>query len=133
MNKLCLSWCIGVGERASGGRSSESTWKLVYDLLLSAKASSGSITLDKNPIPDVGASSLQVMTARGRSVLMLGVNTEDDHDVRAYTNPKGSPGVMVEILGDYWSERMICNDYDVVIECFKQFWETGDVSPDLLN
>src|SRR6478672_1615347 len=121
MNKPCLSWCIGVGERASAGKSSKSTWKLVYDLLLSAKASSGSVTLNKNPIPDVGVASLQLMTARGRSILMLGVNTEDDHDVRAYTNPRGTPGVMVEILGDYWGEQMVCDDLDVVIECFKQF------------
>lgn len=64
---------------------------------------------------------------------MLSVDTGEDHEVRDYTNSCGTAGVMVEVLGDLWDERMICNDYDVVIECFKQFWETGDVSPGLLK
>ncbi|MFZ5874947.1 MAG: DUF6911 family protein [Nitrospirota bacterium] len=128
-----ISWVIGSGEQRTGGDKRETSLIEIISLINKAWDCNGVVELYKHPCPDIGAQNIQVRIDKHRSVLTLGEENVDDHDVRAYTNPIGQPGVMVEILGDYWGEQMVCDDLDVVIECFKQFWETGDVSPDLLN
>lgn len=128
-----ISWTIGQQELRVGGDKRDTTIAEVIDLIRKAWDRNGVVELYKHGNQDTGSHAIQVRIDKHRSVLTLDEETTDDHDVRSYANPRGAPGVMVEILGDFWGEEMICDDLDVVIECFRQFWETGDVSPDLLN
>jgi hypothetical protein len=128
-----VSWVIGNGEQRTGGDKRETNLVEIVNLINKAWDCNGVVELYKHPCREIGAQNIQVRIDKHRSVLTLGEETIDDHDVRSYTNTIGAQGVMVEILGDYWGEQMVCDDLDVVIECFKQFWETGDVSPDLLK
>ncbi len=37
------------------------------------------------------------------------------------------------ILGNYWPKRQLTKDFDLVVRIFKEFFDTGNVSMDLLN
>ena len=39
----------------------------------------------------------------------------------------------IQIYGDYWSENQLTNDFDLVVRTFKEFFDTGNVSADILN
>lgn len=43
------------------------------------------------------------------------------------------PDENILILGDYWSARPVTKDFDLVVRIFKEFFDTGNVSMDLLN
>lgn len=133
MNGVRANWSVGRESTLKRGTEINPSWEIVKDVLLLAKEDSGVVALEIFPLPDIGVQSIQVHTDKGHSVLMLSVDTGEDHEVRDYTNPCGTTGVMVEVLGDLWDERVICSDYEVVIECFNQFFTKGDVSIDLLR
>jgi hypothetical protein len=75
---------------------------------------------------------LQVRAESGHYLLTLGEETDDDYKVRFYWDPSLTNDKLL-ILGDYWSERQLIKDYDLVIKIFKEFFDTGNVSADILN
>ncbi len=133
MNGIRANWSTGRESTRIRGTATNPSWETVKDALLLAKDDSGVVALEFFPPPDVGVQSIQVHTEKGNSVLMLSVDTGEDHEVRDYTNPASRAGVMVEVLGDFWDERLVCDNYDVVVDCFNQFLTNGDVSLDLLR
>lgn len=59
---------------------------------------------------------------------------EDEKEIRTYTNPNSNDSLeKVEINGDYWHNNMICYDFNIVKEVFRQFFETNKVSNKILN
>lgn len=122
-----LTWT----SRGVGGHSQEFSWPDVLMHLENAWRKSGSVGLEILDAPDLGPQELQVQIEPGYAMLMLGFLTEDDHEVRTYAN--GSGEGEVEILGNLWPRNAICRDFDVVVDCFRQFHERGDVAPTLLE
>ncbi len=61
----------------------------------------------------------------------------DFGEVRSYTNPKPTPalkGLKVEVHPDmYANETEVIEDFDLVVSMAREFYQTGDVSHDLLN
>lgn len=71
-------------------------------------------------------------------VTMLDNETSDDFgEVRTYTNPKPNPalkGLKVEVHPDmYADETEVIEDFDLVVSMAREFYQTGDVSHDLLS
>ena len=58
----------------------------------------------------------------------MGLEIRGEWIVRTYNNPamKMSDN-RVDILGDMWSEKIICYDWDVVVGIFKDFFEFGEI------
>jgi hypothetical protein len=48
-------------------------------------------------------------------------------------NELKQPDEKVLILGDYWPASQLTKDFDLVVKIFKEFFDTGNVSTDLLN
>lgn len=118
------------------GRSLKNpTWSRVLYSLEKLKSNNGSICLSIIDPPLIGPESLSVRGDSGRYLIsMLDNITEDDDEVRSYTNPKVIPGEKeVEILGDSWDASMVSDDIDLVRRVFKEFYETGNVSRTLLD
>nr|WP_226906666.1 hypothetical protein [Serratia fonticola] len=65
-------------------------------------------------------------------MLTLGEETDDDYRVRFYWDQSLSNGKLL-ILGDYWPERQLTKDFELVVRVFKEFFDTGNVSADILN
>jgi hypothetical protein len=80
--------------------------------------------------------SLQVHADKGYYMLMLGELVDGEHQVRTYNKPSRDTalaGVQVDILGDPWSYNDLCRDFEIVVKIFREFFETGDVSQELMD
>ena len=75
---------------------------------------------------------LQVRAENGNYMLTLGEETDDDYMVRFYWD-QSLPNDNLLILGDYWPERQLTKDFELVVRVFKEFFDTGNVSADILN
>lgn len=125
--KFSLSWIIN----DDGGNTYLVDLSTIGYYLELLKNNSGSITLDRLD-NEIGAISLQVLSDKNQYLLTLGEDNGSEYIVRSYFN-KLAKGEMIDILGDNWDARHLTDNYDIVINAFKSFYITGDVSRDLLS
>ncbi|WP_404808325.1 DUF6911 family protein [Mangrovibacter yixingensis] len=65
-------------------------------------------------------------------IITLGEILEDEYQVRTcWDTSKPDAGIM--ILGDYWPASQLTKNYDLVVRIFREFFDTGNVSKELLN
>lgn len=107
-------------------------WIDVKELLLKLEGEAGSVRLNILPDPSIGPSHLNVSTDNGFYLLTLLEYSNDDSDVRSYWD-MSLPDKKILIHGDYWPERQLTKNFDLVVRIFKEFFDTGNVSTDLLN
>lgn len=107
-------------------------WDDIEELLLKVKGKEGTVRLTVLPDPDVGPAKLDVSTENGFYLLTLLEYSESDSDVRSYWDMSKADN-KVMLIGNYWPERQLTKDFDLVIRIFKEFFDTGNVSTDLLN
>jgi len=131
MTTYSLSWCIGVGDDADGGKKRTPAWSDIEQKLSDAWKRSGTVTLDVSDGPDIGPQSLQMQTENAQAVIMLGVDDGAEYEVRTYS--EGLHAHDAEILGNRWSGKTVCSDLNIVSRAFREFSDTGDVSGDLLD
>jgi hypothetical protein len=131
MHQLSLSWGLDVGPNCRGGNQRDPQWTDIAPLLESLKSRSGTVGLDILNA-ETGPQTLQVASEHGMYLLTLGEINQDGYNVRDYTNPRASAGQTM--IHEYlWSSQMLCWDFDIVMQVFKQFFDTGDVSRDILD
>ncbi|HEI6967673.1 TPA: hypothetical protein SK282_004366 [Yersinia enterocolitica] len=123
-----FSWTLD----GKGGNKKEPTWDDIENQLNRLRDASGTLTLDVISDAEIGPEMLQVRTEHCYFIVMLGETTDDDYEVRSYWDMT-QPDNKVEILGDYWPERQLTKDFDLVVRIFREFFDTGNVSTDLLN
>ena len=123
---LKLFW----GARASFQKLDTPLWKDVEVALKYNQDEGGVVELHE--VGDI-THQIQLYTGGGFFLLMLGRQTEDgDHDVRTLFSPE-IPESPIEILGDYWSAKTVTSDFSLVLQAFKEFFETRDVSTRLMK
>jgi hypothetical protein len=125
MNKLLLSWCIS----QKGGSQYFPYWEDIYGLLNKLKLSYGSVSIDRLDHENYLISEIQVKMENGFYLVTL---LNEDDDVLSLSDPIQSDK-KIFILGDSWSISQTTQDFDLVIRIFKEFFETGDVSKEILN
>lgn len=123
-----MSWTLD----GNGGNKQISSWNDVLNQLERLQGKEGSLTLDMLTNVDTGAEMLQVRTEKGYYLITLGETCEDEYQVRTYWNSFISDAEIM-LLGDRWSERQLTKNFDLVVRIFKEFFDTGNVSTDLLN
>lgn len=126
--KLSLKWTLN----GQGGKKDFPTWEEVEEYLSNLNGKAGTLTLDIFDNTNIGPDMLQVRAENGNYLLNLGEETDDDYKVRFYWNTS-LPNEKLLILGDYWSERQLLKDFDLVVRVFKEFFDTGNVSAEILN
>jgi len=107
-------------------------WPDVLDFLNVLKNSSGSVNIRIINAPEVGPERLSVEAENGFYLVTLLEYDESGGDVRSIWNQTSS-GENVMILGNYWPKRQLTKDFDLVVRIFKEFFDTGNVSNDILN
>jgi hypothetical protein len=131
-HQLSLKWGYHRYGPGSGGSRRITDWPAVDEALEIVKNESGSVELSIVDPPEIGPESVQVFAETGNFLLTLFELTEDDSHVRSFTNPD-IESRQVEIGGNLWDSRMITKDFAIVRRAFREFFDTGDVSRDLLD
>ncbi|MDM3398380.1 hypothetical protein OGV35_11525, partial [Citrobacter sp. Cb016] len=54
------------------------------------------------------------------------------HHLRTYWD-SSKPDIGMVILGDYWPESQLTKDCELIVKILKEFFDTGNVSKELLN
>ncbi|AOR65481.1 DUF6911 family protein [Pectobacterium wasabiae] len=107
-------------------------WSDVKELLLKLRGKQGSMRLVVLPEPSVGPVNIDVSTGNGFYLITLLEYSENDSDVRSYWDMSKVDN-KITVLGEIWPERQLIKDFDLVVRIFKEFFDTGNVSTDLLN
>ncbi|MGB9096919.1 DUF6911 family protein [Erwinia sp.] len=125
---LSLKWTLN----GQGGKKHLPQWEEVEECLSKLQGKAGTLTIDIYDNGNTGPDMLQLRAESGNYLLTLGEETDDDYNVRFYWDPSLT-NEEISILGDYWSERQLIKDFDLVARVFKEFFYTGNVSSDILN
>jgi hypothetical protein len=132
MHQLSLYWTVGESGDLRGGNQKKPTWPEIEMWLEQARTDSGVVGLDIVDGPEIGPQGLQLRSDQGNYLLTLGETDSDDYHVRSFTNYDAKPG-RVDIVGDYWDCGEVCTDFSIVTRVFREFFDSGDVSRDLLD
>jgi hypothetical protein len=135
MRPTNVSWCNFDGTH-TGGNKDQPTWSDIDYHLQSVKANPGAVTLSTPG----DLKSLQVFSDGEYYLLLLGELTEEDWEVRSYNSEYPEPDrdvhaepSQIEILGDRWNTGMCCKDFRIVEMVFRELFNTGDVSRDVMS
>jgi len=125
MNKLLLSWSIA----QKGGSKKSNCWDDIANLLDDLRLSNGSVTVDKLDDEDYLITEIQVRMEK--DFYLVTFMNEDDEVMSIIDLTQ--PDEKILILGDYWPASQLTKDFDLVVRIFREFFDTGNVSKNLLN
>jgi hypothetical protein len=131
MNKYIFTWTQGVSDHAQGGHLKNFVWNDIFNKLNEINGNPGTLSLELIEGPEIGPQLLQIQTERGRYIVSLTEDDEEDSMVRSFINPAGGDQ-KIDILGNYWPETTVCDDFSMVIKLFKEFYETGHMTSEFL-
>lgn len=114
-------------------RNESPLWSDVIDFLNVLKNNSGAVNIRIINAPDIGPERLSVEAENGFYLVTLLEYDESGGDVRSIWDKTSSSEEYVIILGNYWPKRQLTKDFDLVVRIFKEFFDTGNVSTELLN
>jgi len=114
-------------------RNESPLWPDVFNFLNVLRNSSGSVNIGITNAQDAGPERLSVEAENGFYLVTLLEYDESGSDVRSIWDNTLSSEDNIVILGNYWPERQLTKDFDLVVRIFKEFFDTGNVSTDLLS
>lgn len=123
-----MSWTLN----ETGGNKQISNWDMVLNQFKQIQGKKGTLTLDILNSGDDSAEMLQVRTENGYYLITLGEIVEDEYQVRTYWD-SSKPDIGIVILGDYWPKSQLTKDSELIVRILKEFFDTGNVSKELLN
>lgn len=123
-----MSWTLD----EIGGNKQSPNWDMVLNQFKQIQGKKGTLTLDILNSSDDSAEMLQVRTENGYYLITLGEIVEDEYQVRTYWD-SSKPATGIMILGDYWSESQLTKDSEFIVKILKEFFDTGNVSKELLS
>lgn len=129
MRSFLMTW--GNNAENAGGHLRGVDWSIVDQKLSEIFAVGGSVMLALEEEHETGPHSLEVLIEHDLYLLSLLEYLPDSSNVRSYTNLAGA-GKMIEIGGNLWSDLLLCSDFSIVKNAFVEFFQTGDVSKDVL-
>jgi hypothetical protein len=125
-----LSWQIGAPNERQGRLSGTIPWPDIEKILNDTMADCGVVDLSDIAATPDETKRLQLRADGGNFLLALGEVIAGEHEVRSYF---GTGTGSIEILGDLWDCRMISGDPWLVLDTFREFLETGNVSKGILH
>ena len=123
-----MSWTL----EKNGGNQLVSNWNDILNQLEKLKGREGSLTLDILACTESEVEMLQVRAESGYYLVTLGEIVDGEYQVRTHWDHSKSDTKVV-ILGDCWPEQQIIKKFDLVVRIFREFFDTGNVSKELLN
>jgi hypothetical protein len=127
--KLEIFWISGTTK----GSAITPPWEVIEEKINSTYLLDGSVSLSFYPTPKVGPVELSARCERGFFFVTLLEHFADKFpEIRTYFDPKKSTN-QVQVGIDTYSERELIRDPKIVIAIFQEFFDTGNVSTDLLS
>lgn len=123
-----MSWTLD----EIGGNKQIQNLDMVLNQFKQIQGKKGTLTLDILNSSDDSAEMLQIRTENGYYLITLGEIFEDEYQVRTYWD-SSKPDTGILILGDYWPESQLTKDSEFIIKILKEFFDTGNVSKELLS
>jgi len=118
----------------SKGSQTKPSWDDIEYLIKELKHLNGSVSLSVIDGKDIGVDSLEVRADKQHFLVTMLENTpDDDEEVRTLFFKEKQNLAQTQILGDYYDPTMITDDLDLVVKIFKEFFENGNVSYDILS
>jgi len=118
----------------SKGSQIKPSWGDIEYLLKKLKHLNGSVSLSVIDGEDVGVDFLEVRADKQHFLVTMLENTQDDdEEVRTLFFKEKQNLAQIKILGDYYDPTMITGELDLVVKIFKEFFENGNVSYDILS
>lgn len=114
-------------------RKNTPSWSDVLNFLNVLKEIGGSVNISIINTQDIGPERLSVEAENGFYLVTLLEYDESGGDVRSIWDKTSSSGEHVIIRGNYWPKRQLTKDFDLVVKIFEEFFNTGNVSTELLN
>lgn len=97
------------------------------------KSHDGILVLDNDQEDNHMPYNMTLYSDSGIFMILLATSMDDgDIDVRTFYNKSGSRDFIL-IHGEPYSEASTVKEFSLVMEAFKEFYETGDVSRELLD
>ncbi|MBS9427527.1 DUF6911 family protein [Photorhabdus akhurstii] len=123
--------CLGEREQLSPViRPSEQD---LYRLLEYMRDRTGVLTIRNNFADESGPYQLSLYSQDNNYLLLLSeFDIEGEHNVRTPNNDNAS-GNCIDILGEMHSDKTLVQNFDFIYRVFKEFFNTGNVSKELLN
>ena len=125
---LRMSWTLN----GKGGSDKHPSWNDVYHCLKRINRGAGTITLDVLPGSSGTVERLQLIAENDYYLITLSEIIDDEYQVRTFCNPLADEKE-INILGDRWPLKMLTRDFSFVIKIFKEFFDVGNVSTELLH
>ena len=117
----------------NGGYQRSPRWPLVEHFLHQLQYRAGSVELDISDKPGEGAISITVIGDEGKFYPVLRYRQADgDVQLRAYDDKKKSTEPVIVRRNSYY-DCNICEDFVLIHRMFKEFYDTGNVSEELLH
>ncbi len=123
-----MSWTLD----EIGGNKQIQNLDMVLNQFKLIQGKKGTLTLDILNSSDDSAEMLQIRTENGYYLIILGEIVEDEYQVRTYWD-SSKPDTGILILGDYWPESQLTKDSEFIVKILKEFFDTGNVSKELLS
>lgn len=107
------------------------TMEEVKSIIYKYRKLDGVVSLSITPTPENRPYEINFYAESGNYFLMLNQYLDDgEHIVRTLNNPTETG--LVDILGDYYQASLTTKNIEVVISCFQEFLNFGDVSSSVL-
>ncbi len=133
MNKYTLSWILYGVEESDAGYRVASTWSVIDHELNELAEKGGSVTLYKDNEGRDAPYLMQVVGEDGKYLIGLNDTTGGHPNLRRFWDPHPRATGALEIDDEPHDVRAICFDLSLIKRMFKDFYELGDVSRDLLS
>lgn len=109
------------------GRLDDATWADVEAVLPELKVESF-FRLTIMPVPETGPDALEVQAENGNYRPVMANKGGGGY---RFSDPAGREKDMVEICGYDYDAMGVTQDYDLIVRMVKEFYHTGNVSPEL--
>jgi hypothetical protein len=132
---MTISWSFDDWEELihDGGYQRNPRWPLVEHFLNQLEFRTGSVELDISDKPGEGAYLIKVVGEEGKYYPSL-LYREADGDVQLRVYDDKNKGTeQIDVRGEPYYDCNVVHDFAPILCMFKEFYDTGNVSLDLLH
>jgi hypothetical protein len=116
-----------------GGYQRDPRWPLVEHFLNQLEFREGNVRLDISDKQGEGAYMLDVVGEEGKYYPTLLYRMADGHPQSRVYDDKSKGTDLVDVRGESYYDCNVIQDFALIHRMFKEFYETGSVSEDMLK
>ena len=105
----------------------------INDTLNLFVSATGSLYLEQYKQKGIESYQLTLYSQNQKYMVMFAYsNVGEDDEIRTFYDPT-RPDNMVNMLGNFWNNRMVVEDFSLVKRAFTEFYLTGDIDREIVS